>query len=165
MFHQVHTLQLVGNVSDTELLMTDGSAAESQEAVFKMKVRKLEHELTLARVALGERENELKDLQDKLQENVKQREHYEKLATKLDEQLLRSNVGEGKDMAESEKVVDATDSTFSIDTEEGSESVLQVICGQRDRFRKRMLDREDANNGLKQQLKATQKALEETKVL
>lgn len=172
---QVKILQAVGynsiEAEDWELATT-GEDISKLEALLLDKNRKMEHELTQLKVQIAETVKTAEFSEAKVKDLEIKTEQQQKLIAKLEEDILmgynsidkRSSKADDwdlpelgiTDMAEHGGVKRGTD-------HEEQNSMLQVICSQRDRFRQRLRETEEDLRHLQDKNKSLGVELEKCK--
>lgn len=172
---KVKILQAVGynsiEAEDWELATT-GEDISKLEALLLDKNRKMEHDFTQVKVQLTEKikaaehaEAEVKDLESKI-------EDQQKLITKLEEDILKGYSSTDRRMSKTEEwdlpELGITDMIERGGVKQGmvdeeQNSMLQVICSQRDRFRQRLRETEEELRHLQEKNKSLTAELEKSK--
>ncbi|XP_024523570.1 protein CASP-like [Selaginella moellendorffii] len=154
---QVKILQAVGyNLIETE----DWDAAAQGQEISKLesllldKNRKLEHELTQIKVQLSERKTAQDTAEGKSKELEAEVERQRRLISKLEEDILkgynstdrRANKIDDWDLSDSgitDLIEHGHNSQAAGNQFQEPNSMLEVICSQRDRFRQRLRESEE----------------------
>lgn len=172
---QVKILQAVGynsiEAEDWELATT-GEDISKLEALLLDKNRKMEHELTQVKVQLAEqiKANELAE--EKVRDLEAKTEEQQKLIAKLEEDILKGYGSTDRRMSKTDDwdlpelgITDMIEhggvKQGTIDEEQNS--MLQVICSQRDRFRQRLRETEEELRHFQDKNKALAAELEKSK--
>lgn len=170
---QVKILQAVGynsiEAEDWELATT-GEDMTKLEALLLDKNRKMEHELTQSKVQLAEKVKAAEASEAKVKELEVKIEQQQELITKLEEDILtgynslekRANKADDWDLAELGTTEVAKHAAKGKEDEEQN-SMLQVICSQRDRFRQRLRETEEELRLLQEKNKSLGAELEKCK--
>ncbi|KAG6546451.1 hypothetical protein Mapa_011999 [Marchantia paleacea] len=174
---QVKILQAVGynsiEAEDWEIA-TRGEDIGKLETLLLDKNRKMEHELTQVKVQLSEKtsavtlsEAQVKELEEKVDEQ-------KKLITKLEEDILKGYNSSDRRTAKADDW-ESTESGIPTDLfehggggkqslpDEERNSMLDVICSQRDRFRQRLREAEEELRLVKERNRALEADLERSK--
>lgn len=170
---QVKILQAVGynsiEAEDWELAAT-GEDMSKLEALLLDKNRKMEHELTQMKVQLAEKVKSAELSEAKVKELDIKIEQQQELITKLEEDILmgynsldkRANKADDWDLTELGTDV-SKHGAIKANGDEEQNSMLQVICSQRDRFRQRLRETEEELRLLQDKNKSIATELEKCK--
>ncbi|KAL4573743.1 hypothetical protein LXL04_020560 [Taraxacum kok-saghyz] len=167
---KVQILQAVGynsiEAEDWEVA-TSGEEMSKLESLLLDKNRKMEHQLTQLKVQLSEKTSLVETCEKKISQLTSKANEQQKLIQKLEEDILkgysskeRSSKGsmfEDWDLSESA----AEEKHVSMDQDQNS--MLKVICNQRDRFRARLRETEEEIRQLKERIGMVTSELEKTK--
>ncbi|KAI5660172.1 hypothetical protein M9H77_28965 [Catharanthus roseus] len=172
---KVKILQAVGynsiEAEDWETATT-GEDMSKLESLLLDKNRKMEHELTQLKVKLSEKTSLLEAAESKAEELTAKVNEQQRLIQKLEDDILKGYSSKDRkgslfddwDLAES----GATESSENaeqrhISSEQDQNSMLKVICNQRDRFRARLRETEEEIRQLKEKIGMLNTELEKTK--
>ncbi|KAH7365061.1 hypothetical protein KP509_18G007100 [Ceratopteris richardii] len=166
---QVKILQAVGynsiEAEDWEVATT-GEDMTKLEALLLDKNRKMEHELTQLKVQLAEKVKVAEAFEVKAKEMEMKIDQQQELITKLEEDILRgyNSLEKRTTKADDWGLAELGASDISKEAEdEEQNSMLQVICSQRDRFRQRLRETEEELRILQDKNKALAAELEKYK--
>ncbi|CAL4926936.1 unnamed protein product [Urochloa decumbens] len=172
---KVQILQAVGynsiEAEDWELA-TNGEEMSKLEALLLDKNRKMEHELTQLKVKISEKTSLLEEAEKRITELTSKVEEQKKLILKLEDDILkgysstdrRSSLLNDWDLQEigSSEASEGTDPRHA-SPDQDQNSMLKVICNQRDRFRARLRETEEELRRLKEKHEMLTVELEKTK--
>ncbi|CAN6322859.1 unnamed protein product [Urochloa humidicola] len=172
---KVQILQAVGynsiEAEDWELA-TNGEEMSKLEALLLDKNRKMEHELTQLKVKISEKTSLLEEAEKRIAELTSKVEEQKKLILKLEDDILkgysssdrRSSLLNDWDLQEigSSEASEGTDPRHA-SPDQDQNSMLKVICNQRDRFRARLCETEEELRKLKEKHEMLTVELEKTK--
>ncbi|PKA52364.1 Protein CASP [Apostasia shenzhenica] len=171
---QIKILQAVGynsiEAEDWELA-TEGQEMSKLESLLLDKNRKMEHELTQLKVKILEKSNLLEASEVTVGELRVKENEQQKLISKLEDDILKGySSAERKgslihdwdlhDLKATE-TSESTDQRHAADQDQNS--MLKVICNQRDRFRTRLREAEEEIRLLKEKISLLMDELEKTK--
>ncbi|KAJ7538419.1 hypothetical protein O6H91_11G047000 [Diphasiastrum complanatum] len=151
---QVKILQAVGynsiEAEDWEVA-AEGEDLGKLETLLLDKNRRLEHELTLLKVQLSEKTAIIETLDAKIKELEAEVENQKKLISKLEDDILKGyNSAEKRMMKPDDWDLSDSGITDLLEHDKGRKgmvdeqnSMLEVICSQRDRFRHRLRETEE----------------------
>ncbi|ERM93850.1 protein CASP isoform X3 [Amborella trichopoda] len=173
---QVKILQAVGynsiEAEDWEVA-TSGEELSKLESLLLDKNRKMEHELTQLKVKLSEKTSAVEAAEAKEDELLAKVNEQQRLITKLEDDILkgcgsmdqksRSDDWDLQEVGVSDMLEfqNAGQKQGSPDQEQNS--MLQVICSQRDRFRKRLRETEEELRQLREKVSVVNVELEKSK--
>ncbi|KAJ4830543.1 hypothetical protein Tsubulata_032104 [Turnera subulata] len=172
---KVKILQAVGynsiEAEDWEVA-TSGEEMSKMESLLLDKNRKMEHELTQMKVKLSENASLLEVAEGKVTELTAKVNEQQKLIQKLEDDILKGYSSKDRkgalfedwDLSEtgaSELSENAEHKNVSLDQDQNS--MLKVICEQRDRFRTRLQETEEETRRLKEKIGLLTTELEKTK--
>ncbi|KAI5082808.1 hypothetical protein GOP47_0002551 [Adiantum capillus-veneris] len=171
---QVKILQAVGynsiEAEDWELATT-GEDMTKLEALLLDKNRKMEHELTQLKVQLAEKVNAAEASEGKVKELESKIGQQQELITKLEEDILTgyNSLEKRANKADDWALNELGASEISKHAVKGKDddeqnSMLQVICSQRDRFRQRLRETEEELRLLQEKNKSLGAELEKCKM-
>ncbi|XP_076929638.1 protein CASP-like, partial [Bidens hawaiensis] len=172
---KVKILQAVGynsiEAEDWEVA-TSGEEMSKLESLLLDKNRKMEHQLTQLKVQISEKTGLAEKSEIKISELTSKINEQQKLIQKLEDDILKGysskdrkgNMFEDWDLSES----GAKDSSENTDhrhasSDQDQNSMLKVICNQRDRFRARLRETEEEIRQLKERIGVLTSELEKTK--
>ncbi|KAG2535824.1 protein CASP-like isoform X2 [Panicum virgatum] len=172
---KVQILQAVGynsiEAEDWELA-TNGEEMSKLEALLLDKNRKMEHELTQLKVKISEKTSLLEEAEKRIAELTSKVEEQQKLILKLEDDILkgysstdrRASLLNDWDLQEigSSEASEGTDPRHA-SPDQDQNSMLKVICNQRDRFRARLRETEEELRKLKEKYAMLTVELEKTK--
>nr|CAB3498471.1 unnamed protein product [Digitaria exilis] len=172
---KVQILQAVGynsiEAEDWELA-TNGEEMSKLEALLLDKNRKMEHELTQLKVKISEKTSLLEEAEKRIVELTSKVEEQQKLILKLEDDILkgynstdrRASLLNDWDLQEigSSEASEGTDPR-QVSPDQDQNSMLKVICNQRDRFRARLRETEEELRKLKEKYEMLTVELEKTK--
>nr|CAB3493509.1 unnamed protein product [Digitaria exilis] len=172
---KVQILQAVGynsiEAEDWELA-TNGEEMSKLEALLLDKNRKMEHELTQLKVKISEKTSLLEEAEKRIVELTSKVEEQQKLILKLEDDILkgynstdrRASLLNDWDLQEngSSEASEGTDPRH-VSPDQDQNSMLKVICNQRDRFRARLRETEEELRKLKERYEMLTVELEKTK--
>ncbi|KAK0587220.1 hypothetical protein LWI29_019368 [Acer saccharum] len=172
---KVKILQAVGynsiEAEDWEVA-TDSEEMSKMESLLLDKNRKMEHELTQLKVKLSEKTSLLETAEGKIAEFTAKINEQQKLIQKLEDDILKGygskdrkgNLFDEWDLSESSgaEVPEKADQKH-VYSEQDQNSMLKVICNQRDRFRTRLRETEEEIRQLKEKVGVLTAELEKTK--
>jgi len=172
---KVQILQAVGynsiEAEDWELA-TNGEEMSKLEALLLDKNRKMEHELTQLKVKISEKTSLLDEAEKRIAELTSKVEEQQKLILKLEDDILkgysstdrRASLLNDWDLQEigSSEASEGTDPRYA-SPDQDQNSMLKVICNQRDRFRARLRETEEELRKLKEKYAMLTVELEKTK--
>ncbi|MED6146049.1 hypothetical protein PIB30_030966 [Stylosanthes scabra] len=174
---KVKILQAVGynsiEAEDWEVA-TSGEEMSKMESLLLDKNRKMEHELTQLKVKLSEKSSSLETAEDTIKELMAKVNEQQKLIQKLEDDISKgynSNPKDNKgiflddwDLSEAGRgeVSESSDQRH-VSVNQDQNSMLKVICNQRDRFRARLRETEEEIRQLKEKIGALTVELEKTK--
>ncbi|KAJ3672902.1 hypothetical protein LUZ60_006276 [Juncus effusus] len=170
---KVKILQAVGynsiEAEDWELA-TNQEEMSKLEALLLDKNRKMEHELTQLKVKISEKTGLLETAEAKILELTAKVDEQQKLIAKLEEDILKGYSSTEKrgsldwDLHEmgSNETTEGTEQRH-LPMDQDQNSMLKVICNQRDRFKNRLRETEEENRRLKEKLDMLTVELEKTK--
>lgn len=177
LYKKVKILQAVGynsiEAEDWELA-TDGQEMSKLESLLLDKNRKMEHELTQLKVKISEKTSVLEAAEAKIVGLTQKVNEQQRLIAKLEDDILKGysskerkgsglNEWDIQDMGTSE-ISEGTDQTQRhITPDQDQNSMLKVICNQRDRFRMRLRETEEEVRQLKERIGLLTTELEKTK--
>lgn len=177
LYKKVKILQAVGynsiEAEDWELA-TDGQEMSKLESLLLDKNRKMEHELTQLKVKISEKTSVLETAEAKIVGLTQKVNEQQRLIAKLEDDILKGysskerkgsglNEWDIQDMGTSE-ISEGTDQTQRhITPDQDQNSMLKVICNQRDRFRMRLRETEEEVRQLKERIGLLTTELEKTK--
>jgi len=130
----------------------EGSEHKTVEGLLKEKNKKLETENIQLKVSVGDLEDQLKEATSKLNSSQESVGELKKLVAKLEEDIGKSNSNSNKSVEE----------MFQKGAVKASEeqSMLQIVCNQRDRFKSRIMELEAENKQIRLDLESTSRQLE-----
>ncbi|TKV91749.1 hypothetical protein SEVIR_9G118500v4 [Setaria viridis] len=172
---KVQILQAVGynsiEAEDWELA-TNGEEMSKLEALLLDKNRKMEHELTQLKVKISEKTSLLEEAEKRIAELTSKVEEQQKLILKLEDDILkgysstdrRGSLLNDWDLQEigTSEASEGTDPRHA-SPDQDQNSMLKVICNQRDRFRARLRETEEELRKLKEKYEMVTVELEKTK--
>ncbi|XP_057747223.1 protein CASP-like isoform X1 [Arachis stenosperma] len=174
---KVKILQAVGynsiEAEDWEVA-TSGEEMSKMESLLLDKNRKMEHELTQLKVKLSEKSSSLETAQEKIKEFTEKMNEQQKLIQKLEDDISKGYSSNPKyhkgtflddwDLSEAGRgeVSESSDQRH-VSVDQDQNSMLKVICNQRDRFRARLRETEEEIRQLKEKIGALTVELEKTK--
>ncbi|CAN6479979.1 unnamed protein product [Victoria cruziana] len=172
---KVKILQAVGynsiEAEDWELA-TSGEEMSKLESLLLDKNKKMEHELTQLKVKFSEKENTLNAAEAKVEQLTTKLNEQQKLITKLEDDILkgynsverRTSRFDDWELPEMgvHDILENSGSRSAL-SDQDQNSMLQVICSQRDRFRKRLQESEEEVRQLKEKIRSLSSELEKTK--
>ncbi|KAJ4713356.1 putative Protein CASP [Melia azedarach] len=172
---KVKILQAVGynsiEAEDWEVATNDEEMSK-MESLLLDKNRKMEHELTLLKVKLSEKTSLLEAAESKIAELTAKANEQQKLIQKLEDDILKGysskdrkgNLFEDWDLSEG-GVTEPSEKTDQkhVSSDQDQNSMLKVICNQRDRFRTRLRETEEEIRQLKEKIGVLTAELEKTK--
>lgn len=172
---KVKIMQAVGynsiEAEDWEVA-TSGEEMSKLESLLLDKNRKMEHELTQLKVKLSERTSSLETAEGKIAEFTAKVNEQQKLIQKLEDDILKGYGAKEKkgtlfedwDLSES-GATNASENTDQkhVSSDQDQNSMLKVICNQRDRFRTRLRETEEEIRQLKEKIGVLTAELEKTK--
>ncbi|CAM6089630.1 unnamed protein product [Calypogeia fissa] len=172
---QIKILQAVGynsiEAEDWEIA-TRGEDIGKLETLLLEKNRRMEHELTQAKVQLSERNSSAEIAEAQIQELTAKVDEQKKLISKLEEDILKGYNSSERQASKPDEW-EATDSGIPTDLFEGGarrstpdeerNSMLDVICSQRDRFKQRLREAEEELRVVKEKNKKLEADLERSK--
>ncbi|RLN42315.1 hypothetical protein C2845_PM01G30710 [Panicum miliaceum] len=172
---KVQILQAVGynsiEAEDWELA-TNGEEMSKLEALLLDKNRKMEHELTQLKVKISEKTSLLEEAEKRIAELTSKVEEQQKLILKLEDDILkgysstdrRASLLNDWDLQEigTSEASEGTDPRHA-SPDQDQNSMLKVICNQRDRFRARLRETEEELRKLKEKYAMLTVELEKTK--
>ncbi|KAG2546485.1 protein CASP-like [Panicum virgatum] len=172
---KVQILQAVGynsiEAEDWELA-TNGEEMSKLEALLLDKNRKMEHELTQLKVKISEKTSLLDEAEKRIAELTSKVEEQQKLILKLEDDILKGYSSTDRrasqlndwDLQEigSSEASEGTDPRYA-SPDQDQNSMLKVICNQRDRFRARLRETEEELRKLKEKYAMLTVELEKTK--
>lgn len=172
---KVKILQAVGynsiEAEDWEVA-TSGEEMSKLESLLLDKNKKMEHELTQLKVKLSEKGSLLEAAEAKVSELAAKVDEQQKLIQKLEDDILkgcsskdrRVSLFDDWDLSESVSAEPSESSEQKhISVDQDQNSMLKVICNQRDRFRTRLRETEEELRQLKDKIRALTEELEKTK--
>lgn len=172
---KVKILQAVGynsiEAEDWEVA-TSGEEMSKLESLLLDKNKKMEHELTQLKVKLSEKGSLLEAAEAKVSELAAKVDEQQKLIQKLEDDILkgcsskdrRVSLFDDWDLSESVSAEPSESSEQKhITVDQDQNSMLKVICNQRDRFRTRLRETEEEVRQLKDKIRALTEELEKTK--
>lgn len=172
---KVKILQAVGynsiEAEDWEVA-TSGEEMSKLESLLLDKNKKMEHELTQLKVKLSEKGSLLEAAEAKVSELAAKVDEQQKLIQKLEDDILkgcsskdrRVSLFDDWDLSESVSAEPSESSEQKhISVDQDQNSMLKVICNQRDRFRTRLRETEEEVRQLKDKIRALTEELEKTK--
>lgn len=172
---KVKILQAVGynsiEAEDWELA-TDGQEMSKLESLLLDKNKKMEHELTQLKVKISEKTSMLETAESKVAELTLKVNEQQRLITKLEDDILKGyssteRKGSGlndwdiQEMGTSDIPEGSDQRHVSLDQDQNS--MLKVICNQRDRFRLRLRETEEELRQLKEKIGSLTAELEKSK--
>ncbi|ONK65299.1 uncharacterized protein A4U43_C07F35700 [Asparagus officinalis] len=172
---KVKIMQAVGyNSIESEdwEIATDGQEMSKLESLLLDKNRKMEHELTQLKVKISEKTSMLETAEAKIAELTVKVNEQQRLIAKLEDDILKGynsterkgsafNDWDLQDMGTSE-ISEGTDQRHIV-SDQDQNSMLKVICNQRDRFRTRLRETEEEVRLLKEKIGLLTAELEKTK--
>ncbi|KAM0049705.1 hypothetical protein Hdeb2414_s0008g00289041 [Helianthus debilis subsp. tardiflorus] len=172
---KVKILQAVGynsiEAEDWEVA-TSGEEMSKLESLLLDKNRKMEHQLTQLKVQLSEKTSLAETSEIKISELTSKISEQQKLIQKLEDDILKGysskdrkgNMFEDWDLSES-AVKDSSENTDHrrVSSDQDQNSMLKVICNQRDRFRARLRETEEEIRQLKERIGVLTTELDKTK--
>ncbi|PIN11084.1 Transcription factor/CCAAT displacement protein CDP1 [Handroanthus impetiginosus] len=170
---KVKILQAVGynsiEAEDWETA-TSGEEMSKLESLLLDKNRKMEHELTQFKVKIAEKSSLLEAAEGKVRELTAQINEQQRLIQKLEDDILKgysSNDKKGSflddwDLSESTNQVENAEQRRA-PSDLDQNSMLKVICNQRDRFRARLRETEEEIRKLNEKIGMLTTELEKTK--
>ncbi|XP_016188902.1 protein CASP isoform X2 [Arachis ipaensis] len=174
---KVKILQAVGynsiEAEDWEVA-TSGEEMSKMESLLLDKNRKMEHELTQLKVKLSEKSSSLETAQEKIKEFTEKINEQQKLIQKLEDDISKGYSSNPKyhkgtflddwDLSEAGRgeVSESSDQRH-VSVDQDQNTMLKVICNQRDRFRARLRETEEEIRQLKEKIGALMVELEKTK--
>ncbi|KAK2647829.1 hypothetical protein Ddye_015318 [Dipteronia dyeriana] len=172
---KVKILQAVGynsiEAEDWEVA-TNSEEMSKMESLLLDKNRKMEHELTQLKFKLSEKTSLLETAEGKIAELAAKVNEQQKLIQKLEDDILKGygskdrkgNLFDDWDLSESSgaEVPEKADQKH-VYSEQDQNSMLKVICNQRDRFRTRLRETEEEIRQLKEKVGVLTAELEKTK--
>ncbi|XP_020587087.1 protein CASP [Phalaenopsis equestris] len=171
---QIKILQAVGynsiEAEDWELA-TEGQEMSKMETLLLDKNRKMEHELTQLKVKISEKSSLLEVSESKIAELTMKVNEQQKLISKLEEDILKGyNSSDRKgsllndwDMNDMGTETSQGTDLRHVSADQDQNSMLKVICNQRDRFRARLREAEEEVRLLKEKMSLLMDELEKTK--
>lgn len=177
---KVKILQAVGynsiEAEDWEVA-TSGEEMSKLESLLLDKNRKMEHQLTQLKVQLSEKTSTVETSESKISQLTSKINEQQKLIQKLEDDILKGynskdhhrkgNMFEDWDLSESgpKDTLEnaAADQKQHVSSEQDQNSMLKVICNQRDRFRARLRETEEEIRQLKERIGMLASELEKTK--
>ncbi|KAL6973556.1 hypothetical protein U1Q18_027742 [Sarracenia purpurea var. burkii] len=172
---KVKILQAVGyNTIEAEdwEVATNGEEMSKLESLLLDKNRKMEHEVTQLKVKLSEKTSLLEAAEGKIVELTAKANEQQRLIQKLEDDILKGYNSKDRkgilfddwDLSES----GATEPSENADqrhvsSDQDQNSMLKVICNQRDRFRARLRETEEEIRLLKEKIGQLTVELEKTK--
>ncbi|OAY50476.1 protein CASP [Manihot esculenta] len=172
---KVKILQAVGynsiEAEDWEVA-TSGEEMSKMESLLLDKNRKMEHELTQLKVKLSEEVSLLETAENKIAELTAKVNEQQKLIQKLEDDILKgySSKDQKGGLFDDWDLSEAGGSVSSENVEQkhalsdqDQNSMLKVICNQRDRFRTRLRETEEEVRQLKEKIGILTAELEKTK--
>ncbi|KAH9318263.1 hypothetical protein KI387_020032, partial [Taxus chinensis] len=173
---QVKILQAVGynsiEAEDWEVA-TRGEDMSKLERLLLDKNRKMEHELTQLKVKLSEKTNAAEASEARVKELGMKVDEQQKLISNLEEDILKGYSSMDRRVTKSDdwdlpelgisEILEKTEHKKG-QVDEEQNSMLQVICSQRDRFRQRLREAEEDLRQVQEKLKALEAELERSKV-
>ncbi|KAF2298763.1 hypothetical protein GH714_026805 [Hevea brasiliensis] len=171
---KVKILQAVGynsiEAEDWEVA-TSGQEMSKMESLLLDKNRKMEHELTQLKVKLSEKVSLLEAAESKIAELTAKVNEQQKLIQKLEDDILKGYSSKDRkgglfddwDLSEAggAELTENADQKHVSDQDQNS--MLKVICNQRDRFRTRLRETEEEVRQLKEKIGILTAELEKTK--
>ncbi|KAJ9187301.1 hypothetical protein P3X46_002774 [Hevea brasiliensis] len=172
---KVKILQAVGyNSTEAEdwEVATTGEEMSKLESLLLDKNRKMEHELTQSKVKLSEKVSLLETAEGKIAELTAKVKEQQKLIQKLEDDILKGYSSKDRkggqfddwDLSEAwgAESSESADQKH-VSSEQDQNSMLKVICNQRDRFRTRLRETEEEVRQLKEKIGVLTAELEKTK--
>ncbi|KAL7589408.1 protein CASP [Lactuca sativa] len=172
---KVKILQAVGynsiEAEDWEVA-TSGEEMSKLESLLLDKNRNMEHQLTQLKVQLSEKTSMVETCEREISELTSKINEQQKLIQKLEDDILKGysskdrkgNIFEDWDLSESgENAAAAADKKKHVSSDQDQNSMLKVICNQRDRFRARLRETEEEIRQLKERIGMVTSELEKTK--
>ncbi|KAG9150848.1 hypothetical protein Leryth_002981 [Lithospermum erythrorhizon] len=172
---KIKILQAVGynsiEAEDWEVA-TSGEEMSKLESLLLDKNRKMEHEVTQLKVKLSERTSSLESAEAKIEELTARINEQQKLVQKLEEDILKGYGSKDKkgtafeewDLSEPGRMDNTENAEHKNATlDQDQNSMLKVICSQRDRFRTRLQETEEEVRQLKEKIGVLTSELEKTK--
>ncbi|OAY59204.1 protein CASP [Manihot esculenta] len=172
---KVKILQAVGynsiEAEDWEVA-TSGQEMSKMESLLLDKNRKMEHEFTQLKVKLSEKVSLLETAEGKIAELTAKVDEQQKLIQKLEDDILKGYSSKDRkgglfddwDLSEAggAELTENTDQK-RMPSDQDQNSMLKVICNQRDRFRTRLRETEEEVRQLKEKIRILTAELEKTK--
>ncbi|CAL5227002.1 g9892 [Coccomyxa viridis] len=167
---KVRVLQAVGYGTMEAEEGSDTGATASLEAALLAKARRLEHELTMTRLRVAELSGELEAAGTKLSEAEAELASKHALIQSLEEDLLAAQKGTGT--TGNGKLPNGTHATeaaallsedASAEEDSGQQTMVRVICSQRDRLKERVNQLGDELSKVGTQLRQAVSSLESAK--
>ncbi|MFS7892623.1 hypothetical protein Hanom_Chr00s000685g01654951 [Helianthus anomalus] len=173
---KVKILQAVGynsiEAEDWEVA-TSGEEMSKLESLLLDKNRKMEHQLTQLKVQLSEKTSLAETSEIKISELTSKISEQQKLIQKLEDDILKGYSSKDRkgnmffedwDLSES-AVKDSSENTDHrhVSSDQDQNSMLKVICNQRDRFRARLRETEEEIRQLKERIGVLTTELDKTK--
>lgn len=170
---KVKILQAVGynsiEAEDWEVA-TSGEELSQLESLLLDKNRKMEHEVTQLKVKLSETSSYLETAEGKITELTAKLNEQQLLIQKLEDDISKGyNAKDRKgalfddwDLPESGTTGQSEDQKH-LSSEQDQNSMLKVICNQRDRFRTRLRETEEEIRQLKEKIGSVTAELEKTR--
>ncbi|KAJ9174065.1 hypothetical protein P3X46_017136 [Hevea brasiliensis] len=172
---KVKILQAVGynsiEAEDWEVA-TSGQEMSKMESLLLDKNRKMEHELTQLKVKLSEKVSLLETAESKIAELTAKVNEQQKLIQKLEDDILKGYSSKDRkgglfddwDLSEAggAELTENADQKHVL-SDQDQNSMLKVICNQRDRFRTRLRETEEEVRQLKEKIGILTAELEKTK--
>lgn len=172
---KVKILQAVGynsiEAEDWEAA-TSGEEMSKLESLLLDKNRKMEHELTQLKVKLSEKTSLLEAAESKVEELTTKVNEQQRLIQKLEDDILKGYSSKERkgslfddwDLAESGPTESFENAEQRhVPSDQDQNSMLKVICNQRDRFRARLRETEEEIRQLKEKIGMLNTELEKTK--
>lgn len=171
---KVKILQAVGynsiEAEDWEVA-TSGEEMSKMESLLLDKNRKMEHELTQLKVKLSEKTTLLETAEGKITELTAKINEQQKLIQKLEDDILKGYSSKDRkralfddwDLSEAGRGDASETQERQLHLDQDQNSMLKVICSQRDRFRARLQQTEEEVRQLKEKIGALNVELEKCK--
>ncbi|XP_009764795.1 protein CASP [Nicotiana tabacum] len=172
---KVKILQAVGyNTIEAEdwEVATSGEEMSKLESLLLDKNRKMEHELTQLKFQLSERTSSLDSSEAKIVELTAKLNEQQRLVQKLEDDILKGYSSKDRkntliddwDLSESGgKEASENAEQRHVSSDQDQNSMLKVICNQRDRFRTRLQETEEEIRRLNETIGVLTSELEKTK--
>jgi len=146
-------LEVLRKALEYNLGAEEGSEHKTVEGLLKEKNKKLETENIQLKVSVGDLEDQLKEATSKLNSSQESITDLKKLVAKLEEDIGKANTNANKSVEEL---------FVQKGSAKGSEeqSMIQIVCNQRDRFKARISELEAENKQIRHKLETAESQLE-----